>query len=120
MTAYIYPALMQNEEWKKCFDSIMTDGLKYDSDNISLGAIDLEPFGMSCVSATVLHRLDAEHYKDHINSVIDESVDRTLYGGLVGRPTTNGKEAAGNKKGIIQDTHLLNNAFFLEMLRECA
>jgi len=120
MTAYIYPALMQNEEWKKCFDGILTNGLKYDSDNISLGAIDLEPFGMSCISATVLHRMDAEHYKDHISGIVDESVERTLYNGLVGRPTRNGKEAAGNKKGIIQDTHLLNNAFFLEMLRECA
>jgi hypothetical protein len=128
MAAYIYPILMSNEEWIKCFD-ILLEAMHHTFEifkskmrqEMAEGPLKLELFGLQSLAAIVLNRLDPEHYESNINRILRTSVDEVLYKGIIGRPTSSfDHDADPEKEALIEDAHLLNNALFLEMLRECA
>ena len=127
MTAYVYPVLMGKDEWKECFDSVLDllhnnfNTLKSKLAEKKQTFLDLELFGLASMAATVLYRTDPEHYEQQINHLLKMNLEETLYKGVIGRPTSAFEYNMNPETGkVIQNTHLLNNALFLEMLRECA
>lgn len=128
LTAYVYPLLMEADEWKAWFDKLLElahHNLKTlrskTNDNADGIPLELELFGITNLAAIVLNRIDAEHYEKTVNEILRQSVNEVLYKGLIGRPTSAYEQSIPpEKKGIFQNHHFLNNAFFLEMLRECA
>ncbi|MBW2964499.1 hypothetical protein KY363_03490 [Candidatus Woesearchaeota archaeon] len=127
LTAYVCPLLMNAEEWKAWFDRILSlahnnlGSLRSKTNAQEPTPLELELFGVSNLAAIVLSRLDAEHYETMINGILRKSVNNVLYTGVIGRPTSAySADIHPDKKGLFRNHHFLNNAFFLEMLRECA
>ncbi|MBW2972567.1 hypothetical protein KY359_06025 [Candidatus Woesearchaeota archaeon] len=128
LSAYIHPLLLSEKEWKDCFDTLL------ESIHHSFGTLhskiisgkndnplELEHFGIASLAALVLNRLDSERYESDINKILRNAISDVLYKGLIGRPTSAFDHGAGNEKStLVKNAHLLNNALFLEMLRECA
>jgi hypothetical protein len=128
LTAYIYPVLLSDEEWRDCFDNLLDkmhnnfQTLQSKMAPISFNApLELELFGLASLAAIVLNRIDPEHYEKQINQVLRTAVTDVLYKGIIGRPSSAfSEQAEPDKKAVIENTHLLNNALFLEMIKECA
>jgi hypothetical protein len=123
LTAYIYPNLLPAGEWKGAIDKL--SGLldfkaaAASRQRLDSGTFNIEHFGMSCITATVLNRTDPDGYKQKVDSILNDAVSHILYSGLIGRPTYSASDIKHpDKKGMISDEHLLNNVFFLEMMRE--
>jgi len=128
LTAYIYPILLDEDEWKRCFDGLLErmhnsfqtlQNKMLSSDEQSL--LKLEFFGLTSMAATVLYRIDPEHYEEQINQLLRASVTEVLYKGVIGRPISSYEHDLDvDNPSMIENAHMLNNALFLEMLRECA
>lgn len=128
LAAYTYPLLLSQYEWKLCFNNIL-ERLHGSFDTLQSkmsGAepespLKLEHFGLTSLAALVMYRTDPETYEKTVNSLMRKSVSEVLYKGVIGRPSSSYRvETDPEKEAFVTDTHLLNNALFLEMLRECA
>ncbi|MBN1543981.1 hypothetical protein JW898_00800 [Candidatus Woesearchaeota archaeon] len=132
LSAYIYPFLLSGEEWQDCIDKVL-DSIhnnftslqsKMQSKTLPLPvreAVELEIFGLTNLAAIVLNRINPEHYEKQINNVLRTSISEVLYKGVIGRPSSAyDHDTDPENKALIENVHLLNNALFLEMLRDCA
>ncbi len=128
LTAYIYPLLLDKEEWKESINKLL-DRMHNDFRTLRSkmleetqdSPLDLELFGLTSLAAIVLNRVDPEHYERQVNNLLRSLVNDTLYKGIIGRPTSAyDHDVDLEKEEMISNTHILNNTLFLEMLRECA
>ncbi len=128
LAAYTYSVLLSTEEWKQCFDNILdkvsnnfqTLQSKMVCEDID-GAIKLEHFALTSLAAIVFSKTDPEKYEKQVNVLIRSAVSEVLYKGVIGRPTSAFKLADNpESETMITDSHLMNNALFLEMIRECS
>lgn len=125
--AYAYPPLMAKEEWTCAFDKLLHSMhnnfgvfrrklLKQED-----ALLNLELFSLTSMAATVLNRNDPERFEKQVNKLMRSNIKDALYHGIIGRPTSSFRHSVNpEKEAVIQDKHLLNNALFLEMIRECA
>jgi hypothetical protein len=130
LTAYIYPSLLPKDEWKAWLDKLL-DKMHHNfktlrtkiqsNESSSKAALNIELFGLQSLAAIVLCRLDAEYYEDLLNKILRSTVKDALYKGIIGRPSSAyDHDVHPDKKAVFCNEHMVNNAFFLEMLRECA
>jgi len=127
MTAYIYPLLLGKEAWTSLFDTLLDrmhnnfGVLKSKMVKDRQTTLDLELFGLASMAATVLYRIDPEHYELQVNRLMKMTINDVLYHGIIGRPSSSfDHDINPETDTVIQNRHLLNNALFLEMIRECA
>lgn len=127
MTAYIYPLLWGKEAWTSLFDTLLDKMhnnfgvLKSKMVEDRQTTLDLELFGLASMAATVLYRVDPEHYELQVNQLMKMTINDALYYGIIGRPSSSfDHDVNPETDTVIQNRHLLNNALFLEMIRECA
>ncbi len=127
LAAYTHPVLLDHDEWKACFDKLL--GLMHNNLDVFKGKmitaraqepIELELFGLKSLAAIVFAKLDKEHYSPQISQILKEAVEEVLYKGIIGRPTSAYDHTTDvENETLIENKHLLNNALFLEMVREC-
>lgn len=127
LTAYVYPVLLSKDEWKSCFDTVLEkmhnnfNTLNRKMLDNGQPSLDLELFGLASLASTVLSRTDSDHYKQQADALVKSTIADVLYKGIIGRPTSAFDHSIDpEREAIIRNTHVLNNALFLEMLRECA
>jgi hypothetical protein len=128
LAAYTYPLMLSKEGWKETFDTLL--GMMHDSfdtlqskmlKDTGEETLKLDLFGLKSLAAIVLARTDAERYEKRVNEIMRDSISNVLYKGVVGRPSSSFvQDADPETEAIIEDAHVLNNALFLEMLRECS
>ncbi|MFH1188602.1 MAG: amylo-alpha-1,6-glucosidase [bacterium] len=104
MAAYIYPDLLNKDEWLRCFDTALAalwlpwGGLttidKHDhrfvrthtgENPVSYHNGD-SWFFLNNMAALVMHRLDAHMFRTYIDAIVSASANEILWHGIVGRP----------------------------------
>ena len=134
LAAYLYPELLKNEEWEKCFDKILPK-LYLDWGGIS--SIDITSSGfiskdtgensasyhngnswywVNNLVALVLYKLNSHKYSEYINSIMEASTKEILYNGVAGHHSevSSAKEQTSAGCGA----QLWSAAMYLEILDE--
>ncbi|HII71485.1 TPA: hypothetical protein HA265_01895 [Candidatus Woesearchaeota archaeon] len=127
LSSYVYPKLVSEEEWRSCFDLTLErmhgDFRTLHSKENQKGEeeLELELFGLMSLAATVLSRFGKDQYSRPIADIVDSAVKEVLFKGVIGRPSSGFSMDADPERGLlVKNTHMANNALFLEMIRECS
>jgi len=134
LAAYLYPELLDNQEWEKCFDKILPK-LYLEWGGISSVDITSRKFikqntgennasyhngnswyWVNNLTALVLYKLNSDKYSKYINSIMEASTNEILYNGIAGHHSevsSAEKQTAGGC-GI----QLWSSAIYLEVLDE--
>ncbi len=134
LAAYIYPWLLSNEEWTACFDNALE---KLWLEWGGLSSIDVDHplmtwqntgedvksyhhgdswYFINNIAAIVMHRINADHFKDYIQRIIDASTEEILFSGYAGCHAEISSAGARRSEGCLSQAW--SNATFIELFHE--
>ena len=130
---YVYPKLLDNEEWEKVFDISLTKlwldwgGLttipkdsplfcdNYSGEDTKSYHRGDSWFFVNNMAALSLLKVNKEKFKEHIEKIINASTTDMLYNGVIGRPSE--LSSASELKGEASIFQLWSAATYIELLR---
>lgn len=134
LVAYLYPELLNKDEWEKCFDKILpklylewggissvdkTSDLfiKQDTGEDSASYHNGNSwYWVNNLTALVLYRLNAHKYSDQINAIMEASANEILYGGICGHHSEVSSAEKQTSSGC--GAQLWSSAMYLEVFDE--
>jgi len=134
LAAYLYPELLNKDEWEKCFDKILpklylewggissvdkTSDLfiKQDTGEDSASYHNGNSwYWINNLTALVLYRLNAHRYSDYINAIMEASANEILYGGICGHHSEVSSAEKQTSSGC--GAQLWSSAMYLEVFDE--
>ena len=127
---YLYPELMTNEEWEKCFDQILPElylewgGIaslsRKDEKFLASDTGENSPsyhngdswYFMNNLVATSLYLINPAKYSEYINGIMDSSTKEILYMGTIGHHSEISSASAQESAG--SEIQLWSSAMYLE------
>ncbi len=134
LAAYLYPELLNKDEWEKCFDEILPKlylewGGISSVDKASDKFIEQDTgedsasyhngnswYWVNNLTALVLYRLNARKYSDYINAIMEASTNEILYGGICGHHSEVSSAEKQTSSGC--GAQLWSSAMYLEVFDE--
>ncbi len=134
LAAYLYPELLNKDEWEKCFDKILPKlylewggissvdktsdmFIKQDTGEDSESYHNGNSwYWINNLTALVLYRLNAHKYSDQINAIMEASTNEILYGGICGHHSEVSSAEKQTSSGC--GAQLWSSAMYLEVFDE--
>jgi len=134
LAAYLYPELLNKEEWEKCFDKILPKlylewGGISSVDKTSDGFIPNDTgensasyhngnswYWVNNLTALVLYRLNPHKYSSYINAIMEASANEILYSGICGHHSEISSAEKQTSSGC--GAQLWSSAMYLEVFDE--
>jgi len=134
LVAYLYPKLLNKEEWEKCFDKILPKlylewggissvdktsdkFVKQDTGENSASYHNGNSwYWINNLTTLVLYRLNAHKYSDYINAIMEASTNEILYGGICGHHSEVSSAEKQTSSGC--GAQLWSSAMYLEVFDE--
>ncbi len=134
IAAYVYPKLLSNDDWIKCFNYVLPrlwlnwggiasiDKNNKKFTNTSTGENQKSYhhgdswFWLNNLAAIVLYRIDSKKYKKYINKIIEASTDEILWNGAIGSHAELSSALSMRSQGCLNQAW--SSAMYIEMIEE--